>query len=178
MPDLPFGAFALRPVEVAGAGIIKLIREFRPHVITTYDENGGYPHPDHIHSHKVATFAFEHAANPEMYPELGEPWSVSKLYYDRAFAPDRFRALHYAMIEAGYDSPYAERVAQWEADEDNQMFKWVSPHTTTTQIHCADFSRGVIRRCWPTEPRLTRKVSSSRCRSTSTLSTGHGRTTP
>jgi mycothiol S-conjugate amidase len=139
LPELPFGAFALQPVEIAAAGIIKLIREFRPHVITTYDENGGYPHPDHIHCHKVSTFAFEHAANPEMYPELGAPWSVSKLYYDRAFAPDRFRTLHYAMLEAGYESPYTERVAMWEEDQDNQMFKWVSPHTTTTQIDCADF---------------------------------------
>jgi len=43
------------------------------------------------------------------------------------------------MLESGYESPYTERVAQWEADEDNQMFKWVSPHTTTTQILCADY---------------------------------------
>ena len=139
LPELPFGAFASRPVEIAAAGLIKLIREFRPHVITTYDENGGYPHPDHIHTHKVALFAFEHAANPKMYPHLGDAWEVRKLYYDRAFAPERFRTLHYAMIEAGYESPYTERVKLWESDQQDQMFSWVSPHTTTTQVHCADY---------------------------------------
>lgn len=138
LPELPFGAFAAQPVEVAAAGLIKLIREFRPHVITTYDENGGYPHPDHIQTHKVSLFAFEHAANPKMYPHLGESWEVRKLYYDRAFAPDRFRSLHYAMLDAGYESPYTERVQRWEEDQDDQMFSWVSPHTTTTQVYCAD----------------------------------------
>ena len=43
------------------------------------------------------------------------------------------------MLEAGIDSPYAERIAALEANPDQQMFGWVSPHQTTTQIHSADF---------------------------------------
>ena len=31
--------------------LVREIREFRPHVVTTYDENGGYPHPDHVMCH-------------------------------------------------------------------------------------------------------------------------------
>ena len=46
-PPLPDGCFALQPVEDAARPLVALIREFRPHVVTTYDENGGYPHPDH-----------------------------------------------------------------------------------------------------------------------------------
>jgi mycothiol S-conjugate amidase len=51
-PPLPKGCFADIDLEVAAAGLVKLIREFKPQVITTYDENGGYPHPD-IKKHKI-----------------------------------------------------------------------------------------------------------------------------
>ena len=52
----------------------RLVREFRPHVLTTYDENGGYPHPDHISTHEVSMRAFEAAGDPEQFPGTGEPW--------------------------------------------------------------------------------------------------------
>src|SRR6478735_12054225 len=48
LPPLPEGSFALVPLVEPTERLVKLIREFRPHVLTTYDENGGYPHPDHI----------------------------------------------------------------------------------------------------------------------------------
>ncbi|GAA3328693.1 hypothetical protein [Paeniglutamicibacter sulfureus] len=51
-------------------------------------------------------------------PELGEPWETSKLYYDRAFADERFKTLHYAMVDGGIESPYAERIAAWEQHPD------------------------------------------------------------
>jgi mycothiol S-conjugate amidase len=127
LPDLPAGCFALQPLERAAAPLVKLVREFRPHVILSYDENGGYPHPDHIMAHRIAVEAFEAAADPQRYPGTGEAWSVSKLYYDRAFNPERFRALHFALEEAGLQSPYAERIAQWLV------------HATTTQIDCGNF---------------------------------------
>ncbi|MDO5743171.1 MAG: mycothiol conjugate amidase Mca [Micrococcaceae bacterium] len=139
LPELDYGCFARQPLDRASAPLVRLIREFKPHVIIAYDENGGYPHPDHIMAHKVAVHAFDQAANAESHPELGEPWETSKLYYDRAFDPERFKTLHYAMIDAGIDSPYAERVAAWEAHPDEQLFGWVSPHETTTQVYCADF---------------------------------------
>ena len=46
---------------------MRLVREYRPHIIITYDEIGGYPHPDHIMTHKVAVEAFEKAGDPEAY---------------------------------------------------------------------------------------------------------------
>ena len=62
------------------------MREFRPHVVTTYDEEGGYPHPDHVMCHKVSVAAFEAAGDPDRYPELGAPWQPLKLYYHIGFS--------------------------------------------------------------------------------------------
>ena len=39
----------------------------------TYDENGGYPHPDHVMTHQVSVAAFEAAADPDAYPIPLEP---------------------------------------------------------------------------------------------------------
>jgi len=139
LPPLPHASFATQPVGRAAAPLVKLIREFCPHVVTTYDENGGYPHPDHIMTHKVTVEAVEAAADPQRYPELGDPWQVPKLYYDRAFSPDRFRTLHYAMEENGIESPYGERIKAFEEHPDEEMFRWVKHHETTTQIACADY---------------------------------------
>ena len=50
-------------------------------VMTTYDENGGYPHPDHIMCHRVSVEAFEAAGDPARYPGTGQPWEPLKLYY-------------------------------------------------------------------------------------------------
>ncbi|WP_342022367.1 mycothiol conjugate amidase Mca [Arthrobacter citreus] len=139
LPDLPFGCFALEPLEHAAAPLVKLVREFRPHVIISYDENGGYPHPDHIMAHKVAVEAFSAAGDPDRYPGTGEAWEPMKLYYDRAFNPERFQALHHALVEAGVDSPYAERIAAWQ-EADTEGHQPPAPtHPTTTQIHCGDF---------------------------------------
>lgn len=85
LPPLPEGSFAsLDPVEAARP-LVEAIRRLRPHVMTTYDENGGYPHPDHIQVNRISLVAFDLAADPGYAPELGEPWEVAKLYYINAF---------------------------------------------------------------------------------------------
>src|SRR4051794_31768966 len=56
-PPLPEGCFALEPVEVAAEPLVRLVRGFKPHVMTTYDENGGYPHPPPNICHKVRVAA-------------------------------------------------------------------------------------------------------------------------
>jgi mycothiol S-conjugate amidase len=70
-PPLPEGCFALEPLERAAAPLVQAVREFRPHVLLTYDENGGYPHPDHVKCHQVSVEAFEAAADPDRYPDTG-----------------------------------------------------------------------------------------------------------
>jgi mycothiol S-conjugate amidase len=139
LPPLPAGSFATQPLERAAAPLVRLVREFKPQVILSYDENGGYPHPDHIMAHRVAVEAFEAAGDPDRYPGTGEAWTPSKLYYDRAFSPERFRALHQALTESGLESPYAQRIAAWlEADAEGHTPP-APTHPTTTQIECGDF---------------------------------------
>ncbi|GAA1345563.1 mycothiol conjugate amidase Mca [Arthrobacter roseus] len=139
LPDLPWGCFALQPLERATAPLVRLIREFRPHVIISYDENGGYPHPDHIMAHKVTVEAYHAAGEAGKYPGTGEPWTPSKLYYDRAFNPERFKALHLALEESGIKSPFAERIAAWLEEDAEGHTPPASLHPTTTQIECGDF---------------------------------------
>ena len=113
-PPLPQGCFALEPLEVPTEALVRVVREFRPHVVVTYDETGGYPHPDHIRCHEVSVTAFEAAGDPDRFPEAGEPWQPLKLYYSHGFSKARVVAFHEAMLEAGLESPYAEWLEKWD----------------------------------------------------------------
>jgi mycothiol S-conjugate amidase len=132
LPPLPEGCFALQDVEVAAGPLVRLMREFRPHVVTTYDEEGGYPHPDHIMTHKISVAAFDAAGDPERYPELGEPWQPLKLYYDIGFSKGKIMALHEAILDTGRESPYEEWLKRWEDRPDK------GPRITT-RVECADY---------------------------------------
>ncbi|WP_345039584.1 mycothiol conjugate amidase Mca [Streptomyces sannanensis] len=132
LPPLPEGCFALEDVDTAAGRLVRIIREFRPHVITTYDENGGYPHPDHIMTHKISMVAFDAAGDPEKYPEAGEPWQPSKLYYNQGFNRPRTEALHHALLERGMESPYGEWLKRWDEFQRAER-------TLTTHVPCADF---------------------------------------
>ena len=70
-------------VDEAAGLLAGVIREVRPQVLVTYDERGGYGHPDHIQAHRVALRGHELAADPAFGPELGEPWRIAKVYYNR-----------------------------------------------------------------------------------------------
>ena len=142
---------------MAPSPLVQLIREFRPHVITTYDEKGGYPHPDHIMCHKVTVAAFDAAGDPERYPELGEPWQPLKLYYDMGFTKAQILALHEGMLAAGLESPYAEWLQAWDDRPDGAPGSPPGSSAATT-------SRCVTTRCAPTPPRSTRTASGSTCR--------------
>lgn len=130
LPPLPDGCFALQPVEKAAEPLVRLMREFRPHVVTTYDENGGYPHPDHIQTHKVSVAAFDAAGDPDAYREAGEPWQPLKLYYNQGISRARVQALHEAMVARGLESPYGEWLERW-GDRDERDI--------TTRVPCADY---------------------------------------
>lgn len=132
LPPLPEGSFALANTEEATADVVEVIREFRPHVMITYDENGGYPHPDHIKTHAVSVRAWLRAGDPGFHPEKGEPWVVSKMYYTHGFVKSRFLALHNDFINRGLPSPYQDRVDK--ADEWPDLMERV-----TTQVNVADF---------------------------------------
>jgi mycothiol S-conjugate amidase len=130
LPPLPEGCFALQDPEIAAGPLVKLMREFRPHVVTTYDEDGGYPHPDHIQCNRVTVAAFNAAGDGDRFPEAGEPWQPLKLYYDRSFSRARVLALHNAMLERGLESPYLEWIERWPDRPDRKV---------TTRVPCGDY---------------------------------------
>lgn len=85
--------FAMAPADVrddsfwaadlteAASSLVEVIREVRPQVLVTYDESGGYFHPDHIQAHRVAMYASLLAAAPSYRLDLGEPWDIAKVYW-------------------------------------------------------------------------------------------------
>jgi N-acetyl-1-D-myo-inositol-2-amino-2-deoxy-alpha-D-glucopyranoside deacetylase len=74
-------AFWNADLDEAVAHAVAVVRDVRPQVVVTYDENGGYGHPDHIQAHRVAMGAVAAAADPAYRPDLGEAWSVAKVYW-------------------------------------------------------------------------------------------------
>jgi mycothiol S-conjugate amidase len=127
LPPLPDGCFALAPLAAATEALVRVVREFRPHVMTTYDENGGYPHPDHIRCHDVSVAAFAAAGDPVAFPTAGAPWQPLKLYYNQSHTKARIEAFHEALTALGEESPYAEWLENWSRPD----------RDVTTRIECA-----------------------------------------
>ena len=132
LPPLPEGCFAIGDLQEQTEALVRVVRQQRPHVMTTYDENGGYPHPDHIRCHVVSVAAFEAAGDPDRFPDAGEPWQPSKLYYNLTFHKSRLEKLHDAMLAAKVDSPYGEWLTSWED-------KPGDAERLTTSVPCAEF---------------------------------------
>ncbi|MBN1173841.1 MAG: mycothiol conjugate amidase Mca [Micromonosporaceae bacterium] len=129
---LPDGCFASLTVPVAARPLVRLVRALRPHVILTYDENGGYPHPDHVMCHTISVEAFEAAGDPDRYPGTGDPWQPLKLYYHRDFSHERVLALHEAAVARGLASPYADWLKRWDHDQRPRR-------AVTTRVACAEY---------------------------------------
>ncbi len=132
--DLPADCFGALPVEQEIEALVKVVRRYRPHVMTTYDENGGYPHPDHIRCHVVSVGAFEAAGDPDAYPDAGEPWQPSKLYYNVGFSRERILAINDAVKERTGEGPFDEWIKRF-AEHPRP-----DPATRiTTKVSVADF---------------------------------------
>jgi N-acetyl-1-D-myo-inositol-2-amino-2-deoxy-alpha-D-glucopyranoside deacetylase len=84
----------------AATHLVAIIREVRPQVLVTYDDFGGYGHPDHIQAHRVAMYAAVLAAVPSFKPDLGAGWEIAKIYWG-AMSAQRMRDGIRALREAG-----------------------------------------------------------------------------
>jgi len=139
-PPLPDGSFGLVPLHEAAAPLVRLVRDFRPHVMLTYDESGGYPHPDHIKTHQVAVEAFEAAGDPDQYAEAGgEPWQPMKMYYFVTFHQAKYAALHEELIRRGLESPYSKIFEEWEERARKRLERGDRPLEITTRVPAADY---------------------------------------
>jgi N-acetyl-1-D-myo-inositol-2-amino-2-deoxy-alpha-D-glucopyranoside deacetylase len=98
--DIHDNAFWHADLTEAASHLVEVIREVRPQVLVTYDEFGGYGHPDHIQAHRVAMYAAQLAAVPSFRKDLGEAWRISKVYWG-AMSESRMRAGLRVLREAG-----------------------------------------------------------------------------
>jgi len=110
--------------EVVGK-LVKIIREFRPQVIVTFDESGAYGHPDHIAIYRYTTSAFHAAADAVQYPDLGPAHSVSKLYYS-SFPRSALRAIGEWMSTQNYEGSFSGLDPEKLGIPDEQISVWLN----------------------------------------------------
>jgi mycothiol S-conjugate amidase len=135
MPDTETNArpdnFANAPLDEAVERFVRIIRAERPQVIITYrDEQNFYPHPDHIRTHVISGPAFDAAGDPDAFPNAGDPWQPSKLYYV-SWSIARVKALHQAYLDRGEESAYTSWFERgFDTDREDEF---------TTLIDVGDF---------------------------------------
>ena len=130
---VPAGCFADVPTEVSAETLVRIVREFRPHVMITYNERGGYPHPDHIRCHEISKRAWDVSGDAEAYPEAGRPWTIGKLYYESIFNPERMMKVYEVMREREPESPV---IAQFESMIERFTAR---PSDVTTRVEVGRF---------------------------------------
>ena len=119
------------PFDEAVRELVAILREVRSQVVVTYDDNGGYGHPDHIQAHRVAVAAFDAAGDPAYAPELGEPWQASKLY-ETAIPKSALQAGIDLLRESGDDSGFLA------VDSADDLPFGVPDELVTTEIDARD----------------------------------------
>ena len=118
-------------MDEAVGDLVTIVREVRPQVFVTYNENGGYGHPDHIQAHRVAVAAFDAAGDPTRYPDAGDPWQPTKLYH--LAIPISFLRMGWEALKAmGEETPFGV------ASPDELPFG-DPDDTVTTQIDARDY---------------------------------------
>ncbi len=108
--DTHHNAFWHADLAAAADHLVQVVREVRPQVLVTYDQFGGYGHPDHIQAHRVAMYAAQLAAVPSYRLDLGEPWDIAKIYWT-AMSESRFR----------------DSIRQMRAEGDEKTFEGLDP---------------------------------------------------
>ncbi|MEO6457155.1 MAG: PIG-L family deacetylase [Chloroflexia bacterium] len=100
-------AFCNADEEAALERLVRIVRDFKPTVMVTFDKTGGYGHLDHLMIHKLTTSAFYAAGDPAKFPDVGEPWQVARVYYS-SFA--RSATVNFArrLREVDPDSDFAQ----------------------------------------------------------------------
>lgn len=112
--------------------LVAVIREVRPHVVVTYDDNGGYGHPDHIQAHRVTVAAYDAAGDAGRFPDAGEPWQPSKLYWT---------AVPMSVLRAGFEHMKAAGGSFFEGIESPEGLPFGTPdEIVTTRIDAQQFA--------------------------------------
>ena len=148
MDDVRDDTFWHADLTEAANHLVEVIREVRPQVLVTYDEFGGYGHPDHIQAHRVAMYAAMLAAVPTYRPDLGEPWDIAKIYWG-CMSATRMREGIRGLRERG-DTETFEGM-----DPDGDLWPMMAEDRAIAARHRRQCLRQTTRspRCAPTRPR-------------------------
>ncbi len=115
----------------AAVELVPVIREVRPQVVVTYDDFGGYGHPDHIQAHRVAHYAMDLAASPTFRTDLGPAWEVTKVYWT---------AFPRSIIVAGIEAMKAQGIEDdFTAMDPNDLPFACDDDLVTTSIDASPF---------------------------------------
>ncbi|WP_244246878.1 N-acetyl-1-D-myo-inositol-2-amino-2-deoxy-alpha-D-glucopyranoside deacetylase [Nocardioides euryhalodurans] len=126
-------AFWHADLTEAADHLVQVVREVRPQVLVTYDQFGGYGHPDHIQAHRVAMYAATLAAVPSYRLDLGEPWDIAKVYWV-GMSEGRMRESLRALRDAG-DTTTFEGM-----DPDGDLPPFITPdHLISTRVDGSAF---------------------------------------
>jgi N-acetyl-1-D-myo-inositol-2-amino-2-deoxy-alpha-D-glucopyranoside deacetylase len=116
---------------LAATELVSVIREVRPQVVVTYDDFGGYGHPDHVQAHRVTTYAIALAESPTFRADLGPAWRVSKVYWT---------AFPRGVIVAGIEAMKAQGIEdEFTAMDPNDLPFACDDELVTTAIDAQDF---------------------------------------
>jgi N-acetyl-1-D-myo-inositol-2-amino-2-deoxy-alpha-D-glucopyranoside deacetylase len=114
--------------DEAVAAAVQVIREVRPQVLITYDDNGDYGHPDHIMAHRVATAAVDTAADPTH--GEGEPWTVAKVYWT---------AMPKSVLRRGFEALAEQASTQFGVADVDELPFGIDDALVTTAIDATGF---------------------------------------
>ena len=124
--------------------MVKIIRDYRPHVIITFEPEGWYGHPDHIATGRYATEAFHLAADTSAFPEIGIPWRTQRLYH-AAMPRGSFKVFVDYAVEHGLDIGLIDAFSFDEPDPiDGQI-------THTLDVNAIFDTKEASRRCHQTQ---------------------------
>ena len=132
-------AFWNADLDEATGRLVAIVRRTRPAVIVSYDENGNYGHPDHINAYRIATAAWDAAADASRFPDAGAPHAIGKIY-QTVFSRDRWTELQDRMRERGLPPPWegSEEEQGDEAassdDQEGEEREWGVPHDQITTV--------------------------------------------
>jgi N-acetyl-1-D-myo-inositol-2-amino-2-deoxy-alpha-D-glucopyranoside deacetylase len=129
----------------AATELVAVLREVRPQVLVTYDENGDYGHPDHVQAHRVATYGAALAAVGTYRPDLGEAWDVPKVYWT---------ALPVSVMQRGVDAMLAAGETGFFGVTDAADLPFVQPdEIVTTLVDARDLEpkKLAAMRAYPTQ---------------------------
>ena len=107
-------AFCTADPDEAVGKLVSIIRKEKPQVVLGYDESKGYDHPDHVKVYEWGTQAFHDAGDASKFPDAGEVWTPSKLYYFATFTKRRMQILNDAATAEGIETPYAGWLEHWD----------------------------------------------------------------